>query len=479
MHETGESQRRVNGSRRAFLGGLIAGGGLTLVPRFSPAAARPPVVVLGAGLAGLHAALLLEAHGHPVTVLEARSRVGGRVNTLDPVPGRPEGGANIVGPNYGRVIGTARRLGVPLLPPGRGEAMGLVLNGERVDREGWANDPRNTLPEPLRTVTPDRLGAALLRDNPLGTSDAWRSPAMAPYDRPATAFYREKGLDRTALGWIDANNSYGNRLEDTSLLSLYRVGASIGRAMAMGQPPLEARDGNSRIPEAMAGALKRPPIMGEAVTAVLDAPGGDLRVQCRGGRAVHGAAVVCTLPLPALRRVRFEPALPGEQREAFESVAYHRVTQGHFVASEPYWRDAGEPAGWWTDGPLGRVFTRQARDGAWNITCWVNGDEARRYDDLPEDSARQRLAEDFERLVPAARGKVRLADMVSWARSPWSGGTWAVWAPGQIGRHADALHRPHGRVVFAGEHTAYSNSGMEGAMESGERAALEVMRRLA
>ena len=39
--------------------------------------------------------------------------------------------------------------------------------------------------------------------------------------------------------------------------------------------------------------------------------------------------------------------------------------------------------------------------------------------------------------------------------------------------------RPHGRVLFAGEHTAWSNSGMEGAMESGERAALEALRVLA
>ncbi len=56
---------------------------------------------------------------------------------------------------------------------------------------------------------------------------------------------------------------------------------------------------------------------------------------------------------------------------------------------------------------------------------------------------------------------------------------WAMWRPGEIARYADALTAPHGRVAFAGEHTAYSNSGMEGAMESGERAALEVMRALA
>ena len=58
-------------------------------------------------------------------------------------------------------------------------------------------------------------------------------------------------------------------------------------------------------------------------------------------------------------------------------------------------------------------------------------------------------------------------------------GVWAIWRPGEIQKYADALLTPHGRVAFAGEHTAFAKPGMEGAMESGDRAALEVMRWLA
>jgi monoamine oxidase len=440
------------------------------------------VVVIGAGLAGLHAALQLQAAGVPVVVLEARGRAGGRVHTLDQVPGKPEGGANTIGPNYGRLISTAAHMGVPLLPQGRGEAMGLVLGGQRIDREGWPASPLNTLPDHLKAITPDRLGSSLLRENPLTTSWSWRSDAAGAFDQSAETFYRSKGLGDAAIAWLDANNSYGNRLADTSMLSLFRVSASIGRAISMRQPALEVAGGNARLPGAMAAALQQEVKFGEQVVAIRQRPGGlgDVRVECASGRVWQAPMVICSLPLPALKNIRFEPGLDALQREAVYSVAYHKVTQGHLLASHAYWADAGEPASWWTDGPLGRVFTRAPGQGQpANITCWVNGEACARYDALPSADAGQLMLDDFLQLVPAARGHVQLAAMVSWQQEAFSGGSWAIWKPGEIARYADALSRPHRRVLFAGEHTAWSNSGMEGAMESGERAALQALRVLA
>jgi len=61
---------------------------------------------------------------------------------------------------------------------------------------------------------------------------------------------------------------------------------------------------------------------------------------------------------------------------------------------------------------------------------------------------------------------------------PFSGGDWVVWRPGQVSQFLRPLGEPAGRLHFCGEHTALSNRGLEGAMESGERAALEVLEQI-
>jgi len=76
-----------------------------------PGRARNPsqVLVIGAGLSGLNAALLLEEQGVDVQVIEGRGRVGGRIKTLDDIPGNPEAGGFNFGGGYARLRAGVRR----------------------------------------------------------------------------------------------------------------------------------------------------------------------------------------------------------------------------------------------------------------------------------------------------------------------------------------------------------------------------------
>ena len=92
---------------------------------------KPNVIVIGAGLAGLNAALHLQDGGARVSVLEASSRLGGRIHTRRDLEGAPEGGAKQVHDSYTRTQARIRELGVgvfkrPVLTSGTGVHIGGV-----------------------------------------------------------------------------------------------------------------------------------------------------------------------------------------------------------------------------------------------------------------------------------------------------------------------------------------------------------------
>ena len=76
---------------------------------------RSEVVVIGAGLAGINAALKLEAAGLKVCTLEAQDRVGGRIHSMRQHGGKQEVGGTYIGAGYRRIIDAAKRYDVKLV----------------------------------------------------------------------------------------------------------------------------------------------------------------------------------------------------------------------------------------------------------------------------------------------------------------------------------------------------------------------------
>jgi monoamine oxidase len=449
------------------------------------------VIVIGAGLAGLNAALWLEEAGAKTLVVEGRDRIGGRVRTLDDLPGHPEAGGNGIGGRYARALDRARRLKVALIPiRPRTEAAvdttAIHVDGKLMHARRWAGSAHNPWPDPDREKLPWDYAYALAdRLNPLTGLDDWLSPVHAAKDRSLYELVRSAGGSDRAARLAGVNNSFAPDAWQLSSLSLFQS-VTWFRHQIQSPQAYAVQGGNQRLPEAMAGALKAAIRLGARVAAVEqsnDAP--DVLVTLADGTRLRAQRVLVTAPLAALRGVHFQPALSPAHAEAVAQIGTHPVYQVHFGIGRRFWEQDGLPASLWTDRLPGRVMAlRYGSDPARadeisSLVAWINGAAARMLDRIPAREAAASVLREIEQIRPSTRGALQVLSTVSWQDTPFSDGAYDYWRPGEIARFAEQLTTPVGRVHFAGSHTARLENGMEGALESGERAALEILSALA
>ena len=394
-------------------------------------------VVVGAGLAGLVAADELARGGAEVVVLEARSRVGGRVWSR-----RLANGAVI-------------EMGAEFILPGNTAMRELA---ERFELSLWDKGMRYGRRDP-------RGG--------LGTTHEQLAAAVAELERELAA---SGGAERSARDFLEgldippgAREAILARVDISSANSADQVAATelAGVAHIDDEPSPSIAGGNQRLPLALAESL------GSAVR--LDCPveaiewGERVRVLSRTGEL---DADVCVVAVPAtvLNRISFEPALPSAVSDALALVEYGHAAKLFVPLGRP-----AEPSG---------VMSVPERYWTWTAT----GDDQRAQPVVSAFAGSARALESLEVAAGPARWLRSLgllrddleldpggAVLSTWDDDPWVQAAYSSSPPPAV---AEAVEEPTGPLAFAGEHTAGVHAAlMEGAIRSGRRAARSLMRR--
>ena len=456
----------------------MTGAGAMLVtaaaPRAPQTATDADVVVVGAGLAGLHAAQLLENAGAKVLVVEAERRVGGRLHTLDDLPGRPEAGAIQIGQGYRRLEAEAARCGIALVPGGA-ESRGVLyrIRGTTVTGADWATSAANSLSAAEHAILPAALAPHYW--SKLATFarlESWLEDDLRLLDISYATALERAGASAEAMRLIAANLN-GNSLATLSQVHVMRS-LAIARAGAGAIRLIEG--GSQRLPEAMAARLKTLVRLRTRVTAIGVANTG-VEISVAQGRPLRARHVLVTIPFAAMRNLPIDAPLDPAITALRRALPYTHASFAYLSARTPFWRNDGLPETLWTDeAVLGRVFV--LGNDPPMLKVWVTGTNADRLDAMPDSAAGQAIVTAIEAARPSAQGQLALVKRFSWMREPSARGMYHHIGVGQAEQLARAVQANGGRVHFAGEHLAKGASGIEGALESGARAAEVIIAKL-
>jgi monoamine oxidase len=443
------------------------------------------VVVVGGGIAGLVAAYELKRRGHRPLVLEAQNRVGGRLYTLRTfAPGLyAEAGGMRIPRSHDLTLEYCHAFGLELRPFVMGNPRGLVhVGGQRMTMEEAQRDPGRLpyeLAEHERGRTTDQLWEAAIGDlrrlvEHEGAA-AWDA-IVRDYDQYSLyEFLRLKGWSDGAIEAFSVLNFLESDLHN-AVVEVLRE--DLGGAYLDMQ---EIVGGMDRLPAAFYHALEREVRLGAEVFAIDQDPDGvTVHYKTEAGRfRARGDYAVCTLPFSVLRSVEVMPAMSAAKRRAIRQLTYHASTKILFQVRERVWEaDDGIFGGATvTDLPVRRLnypTPDPTTSRGILLASYTWGQDALQWGAMDEETRLEEALDDVSRIHPRIRDVFEVGASHAWYGDRWARGAFALFAPEQQSELQADIVRPEGRILFAGEHCSLYHAWIQGALESGIRAARQI-----
>lgn len=431
-------------------------------------------IVLGAGLAGLSAGRDLAAGGADVLVVEARDRVGGRVEQAALPDGRlVQLGGEVVGHAHTSYLALAAELGLTLIPSYVAEPGDLT----RITAEGASTGAPPHWFGPGDEDCHARVTAefvALARtvdpDNPWGHPEAAKLDALS-----VGAWLRSVGAspEVVRLWEIEQLSLSSGSVERTSLLAALRKNAAVpsdGHYSYEDWEGLRVAEGSATVALRMAEELGARVRLGSPVASVAISSGPEgCSVRLATGETLTAAAVVSALPVGPLRRIPIH-GVSAARLASLHNQRNARAAKFAAAYAEPFWRERGANGLSESEAVLGSTWPQ----GHGILSALVPPE---RYGVLlgsPEHLRERELLGEIAELYGEQAYQPLATYLRLWGTDPWTEGYVTQWVPGDVMR-VGPLHGTHEPPFYVCGSDQWVAGYMEGAVRTGRAAAAALL----
>lgn len=471
-------------TRREFLQSTLAAGAGLFLSQYPLSAAdashKPPllakrVLIVGAGLAGLACAYELRNTGHDVTIIEARPRIGGRVQTLtDFIPGKTvEAGGEFIGSNHPAWLAYARRFNLRLIP---------------------SEEDSKTAESPIfldgKHLTP-KEEVALWEEMRFSLNLMNRDATLINPDQPWKSKRADNLDNRTTLEWLNSLNltdqcrrAVRAQLENDNAVSLehqsYLANLTMVRGGGMEKYWTESEafrclGGNQLLCMRFAEAIGYQHIHLNTAVKEIDLTHATAKIVAND-KTIEADEVVLAVPPSTWSGINFSPSLPAELHPQMGPALKYLS-----AVKEPFWKNTNQAAysigddlaGWTWNGTA-----RQTNKKDCCLTSFSGGPAAEQAREIDSEQRKASYTEALSERYPGYSENLTGTRFYDWSTEPYTKRGYAFPAPRQITTQGPLWQKAFaGKLYFAGEHTCYKFIGyMEGALQSGIAAAHRIAR---